>query len=120
MTIDLPSQYDPKSVEKAIYQKWLDEKAFHAIPETGAPEQCKKQPFSIVIPPPNVTGALHLGHAINGTIQDVLTRYHRMKGDNTLWMPGIDHAGIATQAVVEKTIFEKEKKNRNDLGREEL
>jgi valyl-tRNA synthetase len=74
----------------------------------------------MVIPPPNVTGALHLGHAINGTIQDILARYHRMRGDNTLWMPGIDHAGIATQAVVEKTIFEKEKKNRHDLGREEL
>src|SRR5205085_5299885 len=64
--------------------------------------------------------ALHLGHAINGTIQDILTRYHRMKGDNTLWMPGIDHAGIATQAVVERTIFEKEGKNRHDLGRDEL
>src|SRR4029078_7937930 len=76
--------------------------------------------YSIVIPPPNVTGALHLGHAINGTIQDILTRYHRMKGDNTMWMPGIDHAGIATQAVVEKSIFEKEKKSRHDLGREEL
>ena len=67
-----------------------------------------------------VTGALHLVHAINGTLQDILTRYHRMKGDNTLWMPGIDHAGIATQAVVEKTIFEKEKKSRHDLGRAEL
>jgi valyl-tRNA synthetase len=114
MNIDLPTQYDPHSVEAPIYQKWLDAKSFHAVPDA------RPNKFSIVIPPPNVTGALHLGHAINGTIQDILTRYHRMKGDNTLWMPGIDHAGIATQAVVEKTIFEKEKKNRHDLGREEL
>jgi valyl-tRNA synthetase len=116
MTTDLAPQYDPKSVEKAVYQKWLDAKAFHATPD-GRPAGRR---FSVVIPPPNVTGALHLGHAINGTIQDVLTRYHRMTGDNTLWMPGIDHAGIATQAVVEKTIFEKEKKSRHDLGRDEL
>ncbi len=116
MNIDLPTQYDPKAVESAIYKKWLDSGAFHAVPD-GRPVE---QRFSVVIPPPNVTGALHLGHAINGTIQDILVRYHRMRGDNTMWMPGIDHAGIATQAVVEKTIFEKEKKNRHDLGREEL
>lgn len=114
MAIDLPSQYDPKSVEQSIYDKWISTKAFHAVPDE------RKARFSMVIPPPNVTGALHLGHAINGTIQDILTRYHRMRGDNTLWMPGIDHAGIATQAVVERTIFEKEKKTRHDLGREEL
>ena len=114
MNIDLPTQYDPKSVESATYKKWLDAKVFHAVPDG------RTNRYSIVIPPPNVTGALHLGHAINGTIQDILTRYHRMKGDNTMWMPGIDHAGIATQAVVEKTIFEKEKKSRHDLGREEL
>ncbi len=114
MNIDLPSVYDPHAVEAAIYQKWLESKAFHAVPDG------RENRFSMVIPPPNVTGALHLGHAINGTIQDVLVRYHRMKGDNTLWMPGIDHAGIATQAVVERTIFEKEKLSRHDLGREEL
>jgi valyl-tRNA synthetase len=116
VNIDLPPQYDPKSVEAPTYKKWLDAKAFHAAADGAG----KGEAFSIVIPPPNVTGALHLGHAINGTIQDILTRYHRMKGDDTLWMPGIDHAGIATQAVVEKTIFEKEKKSRHDLGREEL
>jgi valyl-tRNA synthetase len=116
MQIDLPPQYDPKSVESRIYAKWQEAGAFHAVPD-GRPVE---QRFSVVIPPPNVTGALHLGHAINGTIQDILVRYHRMRGDNTMWMPGIDHAGIATQAVVEKTIFEKEKKNRHDLGREEL
>ena len=78
------------------------------------------QPFTIVIPPPNVTGALHLGHALNNTLQDVLIRWRRMQGYNALWVPGTDHAGIATQAVVEKRIAQEEKKNRHDLGREEL
>ncbi|MEI8197650.1 MAG: class I tRNA ligase family protein, partial [Phycisphaerae bacterium] len=114
MKIELPPQYDPKSVEAPVYARWREAGVFHAVPDNRANR------FSIVIPPPNVTGALHLGHAINGTIQDIQTRYHRMKGDNTVWIPGIDHAGIATQAVVEKTIFEKEKKSRHDLGREEL
>lgn len=86
----------------------------------AAGRQPPERRFSIVIPPPNVTGALHLGHAINATIQDILVRHHRMLGHDTLWIPGIDHAGIATQAVVEKTIFEKEKKSRHDLGRDEL
>ncbi len=112
----LSPQYDPQAVESRIYALWLEKTGnFHAVPgAAGSPK------FSMVIPPPNVTGALHLGHAINGTIQDILARYHRMKGDNTLWIPGIDHAGIATQAVVERTIFEQEKKSRHDLGREEL
>ncbi len=111
---EISKAYESQAVEARWYQYWLDQGLFTANPASTKP------PYSIVIPPPNVTGALHLGHAINGTIQDILTRYHRMKGDNTLWMPGIDHAGIATQAVVEKTIFEKEKKSRHDLGREEL
>ncbi len=117
MTEELSSQYQPAEVENRIYKKWLDQTGgFHAV----AGDKPVEQRFSMVIPPPNVTGALHLGHAINATIQDILARYHRMRGDDTLWMPGIDHAGIATQAVVEKTIFEKEKKNRHDLGRDEL
>ena len=116
MTTELAPQYDPKAVESRIYAQWLDARAFHAVPDDRPPERR----FSIVIPPPNVTGALHLGHAINGTVQDVLIRYHRMKGDNTLWMPGTDHAGIATQAVVEKRLFEEEKKTRHDLGKEGL
>ncbi|NNM88860.1 MAG: valine--tRNA ligase [Phycisphaerae bacterium] len=116
MTTELAPQYDPKAVESRIYAQWLEARAFHGVPDNRPPERR----FSIVIPPPNVTGALHLGHAINGTIQDVLIRYHRMKGDNTLWMPGTDHAGIATQAVVEKRIFEEEKKSRHDLGKEGL
>ena len=116
MSSELAPQYDPKQVEAAIYARWQSAGAFHAKPDDRPPARR----FSVVIPPPNVTGALHLGHAINGTIQDVLVRYHRMRGDNTLWMPGIDHAGIATQAVVEKNLFEKEKITRHDLGREEL
>src|SRR6266700_3696871 len=93
MPTDLPKTYDPASVEAAAYQTWLDEKCFAADP--AAPGD----PYCIVIPPPNVTGALHLGHAINTTLQDILIRMHRMAGFNTLWVPGIDHAGIATQAV---------------------
>ncbi len=117
MTEELSSQYKPVEVETRIYQRWLESThGFHAV----AGDKPEDQRFSMVIPPPNVTGALHLGHAINATIQDILARYHRMLGHDTLWMPGIDHAGIATQAVVEKTIFEKEKKNRHDLGRDEL
>jgi valyl-tRNA synthetase len=93
---------------------WLEEKCFRPIPRKPG------EPYSIVIPPPNVTGALHLGHAINNTLQDILIRVHRMRGFNTLWIPGIDHAGIATQAVVEKQLKEKENKTRHDVGREGL
>ena len=101
-------------MESQAYKVWLDEKCFHANP--AAPGES----FCIVIPPPNVTGALHLGHAINNTLQDILTRWHRMNGFNTLWVPGIDHAGIATQAVVEKQLKEQENKTRHDVGREGL
>jgi len=111
----LPPTYDPRGVEPQIRKFWEDGRFFHAEPaDDGRPA------YTIVIPPPNVTGALHGGHALNNTLQDILIRWHRMSGYNTLWMPGTDHAGIATQAVVERTIFEKEKKNRHDLGREEL
>jgi len=111
---DLPKTYDPSSIEPAIYKLWMDRDCFRADPSAPG------QPYSIVIPPPNVTGALHLGHAINNTLQDILTRVARMRGMNTLWVPGIDHAGIATQAVVEKQLKEKENKTRHDLGREAL
>src|SRR6185437_9002257 len=114
MNTELSSKYDPSAVEAQAYQVWLDEKCFHANP--AAPGD----PYTIVIPPPNVTGALHLGHAINDTIQDILTRMHRMAGFNTVWIPGIDHAGIATQAVVEKQLKENENKTRHDVGREAL
>ncbi|MDB5357149.1 MAG: valyl-tRNA synthetase [Phycisphaerales bacterium] len=114
MNTELPSKYDPSAVETQAYRVWLEEKSFHADPSKPG------EPYSIVIPPPNVTGALHLGHAINATLQDILIRQHRMRGFNTLWVPGIDHAGIATQAVVEKQLKEKENKTRHDVGREGL
>jgi valyl-tRNA synthetase len=114
MTTDLPKTYEPAAVEAMAYQTWLDENCFAADPSAPG------DPYSIVIPPPNVTGALHLGHAINNTLQDILTRMHRMAGYNTVWIPGIDHAGIATQAVVEKQLKEQENKTRHDVGREGL
>src|SRR5277367_2367047 len=97
-TAELAKTYDPSSVEAETYRVWLEENCFQADPAKPG------EPFSIVIPPPNVTGALHLGHAINNTLQDILIRAHRMRGFNTVWIPGIDHRGIATQAVVEKQL----------------
>src|SRR5450432_2568545 len=114
MSTDLPKTYEPAAVEAQAYDVWMKENLFHAEPAGPG------DPYSIVIPPPNVTGALHLGHAINNTLQDILIRTHRMRGFNALWIPGIDHAGIATQAVVEKQLKEKENKTRHDVGREGL
>ena len=115
MTIaDLPKQYDPQDAQRRWYDFWVEKGYFHADPSRPNP------PYSIVIPPPNVTGALHLGHALNNTLQDILIRWRRMQGFDALWMPGTDHAGIATQAVVEKRLLEEEKKTRHDLGREAL
>ena len=111
---ELAKTYDPASVEQEINQIWVDEHCFDAIPTASG------DPYCIVIPPPNVTGALHLGHAINNTLQDILIRKARMEGKSTVWIPGVDHAGIATQAVVEKQLKEKENKTRHDLGREAL
>jgi valyl-tRNA synthetase len=111
---DLSKAYEPASVEAHVYKTWLDEQKFTANPNSPG------EPYCIVIPPPNVTGALHLGHAINNTLQDILIRRARMQGKNALWIPGIDHAGIATQAVVEKQLKEKEGLTRHDLGREAL
>ena len=110
---ELPKVYDPKQVEKKVYQMWLDNRYFHA---ERAPD---KKPFTIVIPPPNVTGQLHLGHAFDETIQDVLIRYKRMDGYSTLWLPGYDHAGIATQIKVEEKL-RGEGKTRFDLGRDKF
>ncbi|MCX5648889.1 MAG: valine--tRNA ligase [Planctomycetota bacterium] len=106
--------YDPASVEERIYAAWERGGYFHAEPDAPG------RPFTIVIPPPNVTDRLHLGHALNNTLQDILVRWRRMQGRKTLWLPGTDHAGIATQAVVERRMFEEEKKTRHDVGREEL
>ena len=105
----MDKHYDPKAVEAKWYPIWENSGAFKP---SG-----KGAPYSVVIPPPNVTGILHMGHALNDTIQDVLVRWHRMRGDDTLWVPGTDHAGIATQNVVEKAL-RKEGKRRQDLGRE--
>ncbi len=112
--MEIEKQYNPKEIEKNIYSKWENSGAFKGNPNDPG------NPYCIVIPPPNVTGALHIGHAINNTLQDIQIRYHRMKGDNTVWIPGIDHAGIATQAVVEKKLKEDENKDRHDIGREAL
>jgi valyl-tRNA synthetase len=106
--------YDPKAAQQKWLKFWEERRYFHSEPDAV------RKPFTIVIPPPNVTGALHMGHALNNTLQDVLIRWRRMQGYNALWMPGTDHAGIATQSVVEKRILAEEKKTRHDLGREEL
>ena len=111
---DFPNRFDFKAAQPRIYEMWQERGLFHAEPDPS------RKPFSIVIPPPNVTGALHLGHALNNTLQDILIRMKRMQGYNALWMPGTDHAGIATQAVVERRLKEEEGKTRHDLGREAL
>jgi valyl-tRNA synthetase len=111
---ELAKNYDPASIESRWYQEWLSSRYFHADAATP------KAPFCIVIPPPNVTGALHMGHALTCTIQDVLTRWRRMAAYNAMWLPGTDHAGIATQMVVERDLRATEKKSRHDLGREEF
>ena len=110
---DLPTVYDAKETEESIYKFWEEGGYFKADAKSDKP------PYSIVIPPPNVTGVLHMGHALDETLQDILTRYHRMSGFETLWLPGTDHAGIATQNVVEKKLRE-EGLSRYDLGREKF
>ncbi|MDW7773059.1 MAG: valine--tRNA ligase [Desulfobulbaceae bacterium] len=110
---DLPKAYEFPEVERRWYAHWEKNNTFAARMEEG------RGSFSIVIPPPNVTGVLHIGHALNNTLQDILVRYHRMKGDNTLWVPGTDHAGIATQNVVERQLA-LESTSRHDLGREKF
>ena len=114
MARELPKTYDPKIVEDEIYQAWLDNGCFRAEPD---PE---KKPFSIVMPPPNVTGQLHMGHALDSTLQDILTRFKRMQGYSALWLPGTDHAGIATQIKVEENLRVEEGLTRYDLGREKF
>src|ERR1051326_4019596 len=112
---DIPKAYEPQAVEEKWYKFWLEQKCFVADPKSAKPA------YSIVIPPPNVTGMLHMGHVLNNTIQDILARKARMDGKEVLWLPGTDHAGIATQNVVEKTLKKAgEIKHRNDLGREAL
>ncbi len=116
MSVPMLDAYHPKQVEAAWYAWWEKEKYFHAHPERVL--DGSKKPFVMVIPPPNVTGALHLGHALMLSSEDAITRWRRMSGYEVLWLPGCDHAGIAPQSVVEKQLWKKEKKTRHDLGRE--
>ncbi len=111
---ELPKVYDPRQVESSIYQMWMDNNCFRAEPNPD------KEPFCIVMPPPNVTGQLHMGHAMDCTLQDILIRYKRMQGFESLWLPGSDHAGIATQIKVEEELRNTEGLTRHDLGREKF
>jgi len=106
--------YQPSEVEGRIYRTWEEAGAFKA----GRPERAAAQPYCIVIPPPNVTGSLHMGHALNNTLQDILCRFERMRGRDVLWQPGTDHAGIATQMVVERQLMERQQSGRREMGRE--
>ncbi len=114
MAKELAKTYDPSQVEDKHYKNWEQKGYFHADVHS------EKPPFSIVIPPPNVTGQLHMGHAIDDTIQDILIRYKKLQGFEALWVPGMDHAGIATQIKVEEMLRVEEGKTRYDLGREEF
>ncbi|MFA6694887.1 MAG: class I tRNA ligase family protein, partial [Bacillota bacterium] len=111
--MELPKSYNPQDHEDKIYSLWEKSGAF--TPKIDP----DKQPFVISMPPPNITGKLHIGHALFVTLEDIMTRYHRMRGEPSLWLPGTDHAGIATQNVVEKQL-KKEGKSRRDLGREKF
>ncbi|MBN2181557.1 MAG: valine--tRNA ligase [Sedimentisphaerales bacterium] len=115
MSEELSKVYEPKAIEQQANEIWSSRPYFHAEPQDN-----HKKPYTIVIPPPNVTAPLHLGHALNNTLQDILIRFRRMQNYNTLWMPGTDHAGIATQTVVEKRILSEEGKRRTDFQREEF
>ncbi|MBQ5997367.1 MAG: class I tRNA ligase family protein, partial [Bacteroidales bacterium] len=110
--MSLPSKYDPKSTEDKWYRYWTAHRLFHSEPDS-------REPYSIVIPPPNVTGVLHMGHMLNNTIQDILVRRARMMGKNALWVPGTDHASIATEAKVVKKLAEQGI-HKSDLTREEF
>jgi valyl-tRNA synthetase len=111
---ELPTRYDPRAVEDRWYAHWMEKGYFHSEPDP------RRKPYTIMIPPPNVTGALHMGHALTYSLQDILIRWRRMQGYCALWLPGTDHAGIATQNVVEKEVLRTEGKTRFQLGREEL
>src|SRR5258708_36636826 len=115
-TTMIDKTYQPSAVEGRIYAQWDEAGAFRA----GRPERRSARPYCIVIPPPNVTGSLHMGHALNNTLQDVLARFERMRGRDVLWQPGTDHAGIATQMVVERQLMERQQPPPRVLGREKV
>src|ERR1700674_3220613 len=110
----IEKNYQPGEIESRVSAAWEESQAFAA----GRPERRGARPYSIVIPPPNVTGSLHMGHALNNTLQDVLVRFERMRGRDVLWQPGTDHAGIATQMVVERQLMERQEEGRRAMGRE--
>ena len=112
----LEKTFEPKAAEPRIYAQWEDSGLF--APRAAKPTDGAADAYSIVIPPPNVTGSLHIGHALNNTLQDILARYHRMKGKAVLWLPGTDHAGIATQMVVERKLAAEGNIGRRDMGRD--
>ncbi|MCX7614868.1 MAG: class I tRNA ligase family protein, partial [Clostridiales bacterium] len=114
MAKELPKTYEPQGLEDELYQFWQENEFFKADADSA------KKPYSIVIPPPNVTGQLHMGHAFDETLQDILIRVKRMQGYAALWLPGTDHAGIATQIKVEEALRKEEGKTRYDLGREKF
>src|SRR5438445_2321051 len=109
----IEKNYQPADIESRMSAIWEERGAFRA----GRPERKDAQPYTIVIPPPNVTGSLHMGHALNNTLQDILCRFERMRGKDVLWQPGTDHAGIATQMVVERQLMERQEPSRRDMGR---
>src|SRR5579862_260418 len=118
MPHDLPKAYDPSAIEARWAEYWVREKLFHVpTPPPATPSAAQQPVFTLLLPPPNVTGRLHMGHMLNQTQMDIIVRWHRMRGFLTLWLPGTDHAGIATQMMVERQLA-KEGKNRRDLGRE--
>src|SRR5262245_19499713 len=112
----LEKTYEPAEIEARIHARWMEAEAFKA----GRPERAKAETYCIVIPPPNVTGSLHMGHALNNTLQDVLCRFERMRGKDVLWQPGTDHAGNATQLVVERQMMERQEPDRRKIGREKF
>ena len=114
MRKNLAKTYDPKDFEDRIYKQWEESGAFHADVDPD------KKPYTIVMPPPNITGQLHMGHALDQTLQDVLTRFKRLQGYSALWLPGSDHASIATEVKVVNKLREDEGKEKEDIGREEF
>ena len=114
---ELEKTYNPADIEERLYQKWLNNKYFHADAERGKREG--KKPFTIVMPPPNITGQLHMGHALDKTLQDIIIRFNRMQGFEALWLPGTDHASIATEAKIVESMRD-EGISKEDIGREKF
>ena len=116
MSQELPKAYDPSSIEEKWAKYWVEEKLFDVVTPVG--EAAAKKTFVQLLPPPNVTGRLHMGHMLNQTEMDILTRWHRMRGETVVWVPGTDHAGIATQMMVERQLAAEGKTTRQAMGRE--